>query len=104
MFRVSVMYAGKDGAKFDFDYYARKHIALVRERLASFGLQRVEVDKGLAGGAPGQAAPYVCTGHLYWNSLDDFQKGMKAHGKELMGDVPNFTNLIPEMQISEILA
>jgi uncharacterized protein (TIGR02118 family) len=71
MFRVSVMYAGKDGGKFDFDYYAKKHMALVRERLGGFGLQRVEVDKGLAGGAPGQAAPYVCTGHLYWNSLDD---------------------------------
>lgn len=104
MFRVSVMYAGKDGGKFDLDYYAQKHMALVRERLASFGLQRIEVDKGLAGGAPGQAAPYVCTGHLYWNSLDDFQKGMKVHGKELMGDVPNFTNLTPQMQISEILA
>lgn len=104
MFRVSVMYAGKDGGKFDFDYYAKKHMALVRERLGGFGLQRVEVDKGLAGGAPGQAAPYVCTGHLYWNSLDDLQKGMKAHGKELMDDVPNFTNLTPQMQISEILA
>ena len=95
MFRVSVMYAGKDGGKFDLDYYAKKHRALVRERLASFGLQRLEMDKGLAGGAPGQAAPYVCPGHLYWNSLDDFQKGMKAHGKELMGDVPNFSNLTP---------
>jgi len=29
---------------------------------------------------------------------------MKAHGKELMDDVPNFTNLTPQMQISEILA
>lgn len=104
MFRVSVMYAAKDGGKFDFDYYAKKHMTLVRERLGSFGLQRVEVDKGLAGGAPGQAAPYVCSGHLYWNSLEDFQRGMKAHGKELMGDVPNFTNLTPQMQISEILA
>ena len=26
---------------------------LVRDRLASFGLVRTEVDKGLAGGAPG---------------------------------------------------
>jgi len=104
MFRVSVMYANKDGGKFDYDYYTKKHKALVRERLGSLGLLRTEVDKGLAGGAPGQAAPYICTGHLYWNSLDDFQKGMKAHGQELMGDVPNFTNLTPQMQISEILA
>ena len=104
MIRVSVMYAGKDGGTFNFDYYTKKHMALVRERLGSLGLVRTEVDNGLAGGAPGQAAPYVCTGHLYWNSLDDLQKGMKAHGQELMGDVPNFTNLTPQMQISEILA
>jgi uncharacterized protein (TIGR02118 family) len=104
MIRVSVMYAGKDGGTFNFDYYSKKHMALVGQRLASFGLLRTEVDKGLGGGAPGQAAPYVCTGHLYWNSLDDFQKGMKAHGQELMGDVPNFTNLTPQMQISEILS
>jgi uncharacterized protein (TIGR02118 family) len=104
MIRVSVMYAGKDGGTFNFDYYSKKHMALVGQRLSSFGLLRTEVDKGLGGGAPGQAAPYVCTGHLYWNSLDDFQKGMKAHGQELMGDVPNFTNLTPQMQISEILS
>lgn len=57
MFRVSVMYAGKNGGKFDLDYYAKKHMALVRERLGSLGLVRTEVDKGLAGGASGQAAP-----------------------------------------------
>jgi len=104
MYRVSVMYAGKDGGTFDYDYYVRKHMALVRERLGSLGLVRTEVHKGLAGGAPGQAPPFICAGHLYWSSLDDFQKGMKAHGQELMGDVPNFTNLTPQMQVSEILA
>jgi len=103
MIRVSVLYANKDGGKFDHEYYAKKHMLLVKQRLGGLGLVRLEIDKGLAGGAPGAPAPFVCIGHLYFNSLGDFQKAMKEHGKELMGDVPNFTNLQPQVQISEIV-
>jgi hypothetical protein len=28
---------------------------------------------------------------------------MGQHGKELLGDVPNFTNIQPQIQISEII-
>jgi uncharacterized protein (TIGR02118 family) len=52
---------------------------------------------------PGAPAPFVCVGHLYFNSVDDFQKGIVTHGKELMGDVPNYTNIQPRVQISEIV-
>ena len=31
------------------------------------------------------------------------QRAMNAHGKEIMGDVPNYTNIPPPMQISEIV-
>ena len=103
MIRVSVQYPGKAGAKFDHAYYTEKHMALVRQRLGGLGLVRVEVDKGLAGGAPGSAAPFVCIGYLYFNSLADFQKAMKAHGSELMADLPNFTNVQPQIQISEVI-
>jgi len=103
MIRVSVHYPGKAGAKFDHAYYAQKHMALVRQRLGGVGLIRVEVDKGLAGGAPGSAAPFACIGYLYFKSLEDFQKAMKAHGPELMADLPNFTNVQPEIQISEVV-
>jgi hypothetical protein len=41
--------------------------------------------------------------HDYFNTLGDFQKGMGQHGKELLGDVPNFTNIQPQIQISEII-
>jgi hypothetical protein len=29
---------------------------------------------------------------------------MKPHGKELFADVPNFTDITPQMQISEIIS
>ena len=36
-------------------------------------------------------------------SLEDFQKASKAHGKELFADVPNFTDITPQVQIAEII-
>ena len=103
MIRISVYYPGGEGKKFDMDYYTNKHMKLVRERMGSFGVVRTEVDKGVAGGAPGAPAPYVAVGHVYVNSLDGWQKGMGQHGKEIMADIPNYTNIQPQIQISEIV-
>ncbi len=103
MIRVTVLYPATEGKKFDHSYYKNKHMTLVSERLKTFGLIRTEVDKGVAGGAPGSAAPYVAVGHVYFNSLDQFQKGMAKHGKEIMADIPNYTDIPPQIQVSEIL-
>jgi uncharacterized protein (TIGR02118 family) len=103
MIRVSVMYPSGAGKTFDIEYYSKKHMGLVKDRIGGMGLVRLEVDKGLAGGAPNSSAPFACIGHLYWNSLADFQKAMGQHGKELMADIPNFTNIQPQIQISEIV-
>ncbi|HSE93902.1 MAG TPA: EthD family reductase [Methylomirabilota bacterium] len=103
MIRMSVLYPGGAGKKFAIDYYATKHMALVRSRWSGMGLVKVEVDKGLAGGAPGSPAPFVAAGHVYFSSLDDLQKATTAHGKELFADVPNFTDITPQVQISEIV-
>jgi uncharacterized protein (TIGR02118 family) len=103
MIRISVLYPDKEGARFDHAYYAQKHMPLVKQRLAGSGLVRLEIDKGLAGGGPGTPAPFVCVGHLYFNALGDFQKGIEAHGAELMGDIPNYTDIQPVIQISEIV-
>ncbi len=103
MIRMSVMYPGGAGKKFDLDYYANTHMALVKNRWGGMGLVKVEVDKGLGGGAPGSAAPFVAVGHVYFASMDDLQKATKAHGKELFADVPNFTDITPSVQISEIV-
>jgi uncharacterized protein (TIGR02118 family) len=103
MVRISVLYPNEPGKKFDHDYYINKHMKLVRDRLGAFGVVRTEVDKGMAGGAPGSTAPYVAIGHVYANALAEFQKGMGQHGQEIMADIPNYTNIQPQMQISEIV-
>lgn len=103
MVRITVLYPNETGKRFDHEYYVRKHMTLVRERLASFGLIRTEVDRGLAGGTPGAPAPFVAVGHVYFDTLEGFQRGMNQHGREILGDIPNYTDISPTIQISEII-
>jgi len=49
MVRVSVLYP--KGGKFDFEYYATKHMQLVHKLLDPFGLVKTEIDRGV-GTAP----------------------------------------------------
>jgi predicted GNAT superfamily acetyltransferase len=48
MVRVTVLYPNEPAKRFDHDYYARKHMPMVMERLKDSGMIRCEVDKGLA--------------------------------------------------------
>jgi uncharacterized protein (TIGR02118 family) len=41
-------------------------------------------------------------GHLLFESLADFQSSFGAHAKAIVGDVPNYTNSDPIIQISEV--
>lgn len=103
MIRVSVMYPNNEGAKFDHDYYAKTHVPMVVEKLSPLGLVGGEVNVGLAGGAPGAPAPYVAVGHLTFNSIEEFQSAFGPNAEEIMGDLPNFTDIEPVIQISQIV-
>ncbi len=102
MIRVSVLYFQKEGAIFDHDYYARKHIPFVRETLGPFGMVRAEVDKGIAGG-PDEPPLLVAAAHLIFESLDQFQEAFASVGDQLMADVPNYTDIEPRVQFSEMV-
>jgi len=101
MIRVSVLYPDGPEATFDHEYYEENHRELVTRRLEPLGLVRLEVDRGIAG-AEGSSAPYVTCGHLYFESVEDFESALEAHGDEILGDLPNFTNVEPVIQVSEI--
>jgi len=102
MFKVSVMYPSQDGARFDYDYYCTRHMDLVKEHLTPFGLIKTGVDKGISGGGD-QPAPFICIGHLYFETKEAYDEGMAEAAPLLRGDIPNFTDVIPIRQISEIL-
>jgi uncharacterized protein (TIGR02118 family) len=102
MIKATVFYPA-GGGRFDMDYYIKTHIPFAEKLLKPYGLVRVEVDEGVAGGAPGEAAPFVAMAHMVFNSFEDFQKGTQAHDADLASDIKNFTTLKPFFQISEIL-
>jgi uncharacterized protein (TIGR02118 family) len=102
MYKVSVMYPNREGATFDFEYYRTTHMDLVDKHLKAYGLVKTGVDKGISGGGD-QPAPYICIGHLYFETRDGYENGIAEVGSILRGDIPNFTTLTPIRQISEIL-
>jgi uncharacterized protein (TIGR02118 family) len=103
MIRVSALYGNTADARFDHDYYHGRHRKLVERLFGPHGMLRIEMDRGLAGGG-GAAAPFVASAHLYFESLDAFQAAFAAHGEEVLADIPNYTNVTPVLQVSEIAA
>lgn len=101
MIKVSVLYPNQQGSKFDLDYYLQKHMPMVERNLGS-ALRGVTVERGVSGGLPGSRPPYAVICHLAFDSVDAFFAAFEAHAEEVMGDIPNYTNIEPIVQISEV--
>ena len=102
MIKVSVMYPNTPGARFDIDYYRDRHMPMVKSRMGDH-CDHYTIDKGLSGGAPDSPAAYICVGTLYCPSIEAFQAGFGPHTKEIMGDIPNYTDQKPVIEISEVV-
>ncbi len=103
MIKVTVLYPNEEGKKFDMDYNTGKHMPLVHSRLDSMGLLRSEVERGVSSADPNAPAPFVAINVLYFNTVEEVHEAFKTHGREIMGDVPNYTDTSPQIQISEIV-
>lgn len=101
MIKVSVLYPNAPDVRFDMGYYISKHMPLVRQASGA-ACKGIEVDQGLAGGAPDSPATYVAMGHILYESVAAFQAVFAQHGAALLGDIPNFTNVQPVIQISDV--
>ena len=101
MIKVSVFYPNEEGKEFDMEYYLTKHGALLQQKLGP-ALKGVAVEQGLGGVAPGSPATYIAMGHLYFDSVEAFQTAFGPHSESIMGDIPNFTDIQPTVQISEV--
>ena len=62
-----------------------------------------EVDKGIAGRTPDEPIPYLAIGYLYFDKLSDYQESFGPNAKKILDDIPNYTNIQPAVQISEVL-
>jgi len=101
MIKVSVFYPNNEGSKFDIEYYCRSHIPMVREKLGA-ACKGVAVEQGTAGATPGSRPGFIAMGHLYFDSMEAFQTAFGPHADAIMADIPNYTDIQPTIQISEV--
>lgn len=102
MIKVTILYPNGDGKKFDMDYYSNKHMPMIASLLGD-SLKLLAIDKGIAGRTAADPIPYLAIGYLYFDNLSAYQNSFKPNAEKIRNDVPNYTNIQPVVQISEVL-
>ena len=101
MIAVTVLYPNRTGARFDLNYYCEKHIPMVQQRLGAI-CKRITVEHGVAGMTPGSAPAFRVVAHIYCDSAEAFQAAFAPHASAIMGDIPNYTDIEPTIQLSDV--
>ena len=66
-------------------------------------LKRGEIERGLTGAEPGTKPAFRIAGHLFFESTEAMEGSLFRHMPEFLADIPNYTNIEPTVQISEVL-
>ena len=94
----------KHGVRFDEAYYVGTHGALVESVFGPHGLERVEIMK-VTGTPDGAPPPYQNIFSAYFASPASLQMAMQdPRTPEVMGDIRNFYDGMPDVIIGEVLA
>jgi uncharacterized protein (TIGR02118 family) len=102
MIKLSVLYPYSADSRFDHDYYRDKHMKLIKQRLGDACLYYA-IDKGLAGGAPDSPPPFHAMCHIVLESAAALETAFNPHVAEFGADLPNYTDVVPTIQLSEIV-
>jgi len=102
MIKVSVLYPNGEGKTFDMDYYCNKHVPMVAGLLGD-SVKGATIESGIGGGSPDAPAPFAAMGNLYFDSVEAFENSFGPNTDQIMGDLPNFTNIEPTIQVSEVM-
>lgn len=97
---MQVLYPVGNDTTFDYDYYATKHMEIVGANMGPH-IDKVVVTKGLAGGpdtppAFHAVATIVCKDQAALDAL-------LAASAPVMADIPNFTNVQPQLLLGEVI-
>lgn len=101
MIKISILYP--NGGRFDMDFYLNSHmprsIALLSK---GQGYRGVSVERGLGGVTPNSPPAHVAMCHYLFDTADEFMAAFMPHAAELQGDMPNYTDIEPLIQFSEV--
>src|SRR6516164_2600196 len=101
MIKVSVFYPNNEGSKFDMNYYCNSHIPMVRQKLGA-PCKGATGEQHISGATPGSRPGFIAMGHIYFGSVAAFQTAFGPHAEAIMADIPNYTDIHPTLQISEV--
>lgn len=101
MIKVTIFYPNQPGGKFDLDYYLEKHMPMTIDSLGD-ALKGVMVEYGLNGGRPDKPPLYRAICHLLFDSVEAFQAAFAPHAEALQGDIANYTDIDPAIQINDV--
>ena len=102
MICMTILYPKTDDSTFDMDYYINAHMLGVCRDALGPALKGVQVEEGLGGAAPGAPATYVAVGPLLFDSVEAFQAAFAPAAAAIQGDIPNYTDVAPIIQVSLI--
>ena len=98
---ITFQYPADPGSSFDWDYFLNHHIPLVETALDARDLNRIKVALGLSGAAPGEPPAYQAIVIIDFESITAFHRRWRHEHHRIMGDIVNFTNTRPQVQLSE---
>jgi uncharacterized protein (TIGR02118 family) len=101
MVKVTFLYPSKPGSRFKADYYIDTHMPLVVNRLGS-ALKGYSAEIGLSGAMPGSPPPNAAIASFTFDSVEAFTAAVMPHYMELQNDIPNYTDIEPIVQISDL--
>jgi|SRR5579863_6378416 len=101
MIKISILYPTKPGCRFDVDYYLTVHMPMT-VRLLAAAVKDTSIEIGIGGGAPNEPAPYAAIVGFTCDSVEAFMAAFLPVAGQLQGDIPNYTDIAPIIQISEI--
>lgn len=102
MIKVNVMYPYTEGARFDHAYYQFRHMPMVKAMLGS-ACAYYTVEKGLGGRAPGSPPAFEAMCAFICDSAEGYLAASQEHDAEIRGDFANYTDIVPMVQISEVV-
>ncbi len=94
MIAVTILYPQTDDSTFDMDYYTSTHMPMFADALG-------DACQGW-GASTTKSDTWAAYGWAIVDSQEAFDAAMAEHGGAIMGDIPNYTNVQPELILGEV--
>ena len=98
---ISILYPNSVEKSFNMNYYCEEHMVKM-QILMGDSLKKVSVVEGICGIELGSSPTYVAMAHLWFDNLDEFYAAFVPAIDEIREDIPNFTNIDPILQVSQV--